>query len=125
MEDDDFKELLGQVAEKITSALPEGFSVDIDDRYSMIVNHFGWESETLATLEWQSFEPVPFHVLALYLKNALTQLQDFVSEASHEPWPSDRLPMPDPYVVQTQTGELHFGFGRVSDPTLTLGVIGS
>ena len=123
----DFHGLAQVLARHLTKVVPPGFHVTANEAkliYSSDSGRFpGQQGDyrvgTAATLLDQSFsedERVNEAKVVQIAFNVLDDLQDYVDEASHEPWPGDRSP-PRPH-AEIRGPFLHMWYGEPEAPAL-------
>ncbi len=108
------------LAARMTAIIPDGFLVEAVDGmlwYSAEDGRFPGQSEDYllgrsgtdlrANLEGRRADD---DALAMIAARALDDLQDYVDEATHEPWPAQRGAPPRPY-AQVRDQMLHLWYG--------------
>ena len=116
-------ELAQTLASRMTAIIPDGFRVQAVDGtlwYSAEDGRFPGQSGdyhvgrsgTIVRFNLVgSGQTVDDDALARVAAMALDELQDYIDEATHEPWPALRGTPPRPY-AQVRDQILHLGFGR-------------
>ena len=109
------------IAARMTAIIPDGFRVEAADGmlwYSAEDGRFPGQSgdyhlgrsgtDLRANLEGRRADDDALPTIAA---RALDDLQDYVDEATHEPWPAQRGTPPRPY-AQVRDQMLHLWYGR-------------
>ncbi len=110
------------LASRLAAIVPDGFYVRGMDGmlwYSAAAGRFPGQlgdyhvggSGTYVQLNLEACEETgtPEQAVASVARQALDELQDFVDEATHDPWPGERTP-PHPH-AEIRGGEIHLWYG--------------
>ncbi|HEY2240735.1 MAG TPA: hypothetical protein VGI21_18185 [Streptosporangiaceae bacterium] len=116
----DVDRLIALLADRLAGIVPDGFRIDADHamlRFSAEAGRFPGQSGTYhvgpsASHVRQYFEVLPGTVADRLVGvgvRVLDDLQDYVSEATHDPWPG-RTAQPTPQ-GELREGQLHLWYG--------------
>ena len=114
----DIDRLTSLLADRLAAIIPDGFHIEATDgmlRYSCDDSRFpgqlgNYHVGTAGTYIRVNFESRGLTEVA---EQALDELQDYIDEATRDPWPGDRTP-PRPH-AQIRDGALHMWYGG-ADP---------
>jgi hypothetical protein len=120
----------GLLAGRLAAVVPEGFQVTLEGDMLWFRSEEGrfpgqqgdyrvgssgiWPQEDLRTC--LEFEGAGEECAADAARRALDALQDYVAEATHDPWPGQRT-MPEPH-AQVRDSALHLWYGSADDVVL-------
>jgi hypothetical protein len=118
------------LAARLAAIVPDGFHVTLEDDMLWFRSDPGrfpgqqgnyrvgasgiWPQEDLQTCV--GYDGTAEDCAAGAARHALDALQDYVAEATHDPWPGDRT-MPDPQ-AQVRSAVLHLWYGPADAPIL-------